>query len=782
MKKRGGEGFRDPASLAHRRLVRQARRRCAGLLTVGLGAGLLAACSSQPTALPPVSSPKQLHVEFTSDQGVILPHQGATYQLKAEVLTSAGHVVDEPVTWRSTAPHAVAVSSSGRVKALVSTGSSNIVATAEHASASNAQVVVAKVGPKSVVVPSTTVVARSAHSVTLRTDEATDKLAVGDILLSGSRAGLLTKVTSLRAVGHHLVVHTRRASLAQAFTHLVQHAQTPPVHALLSSGGGGVGLDAFYRGLGTAGRSEPVLAKVGTCTGTTTTPTSAGHSLSVKLVGPSISVPVTVRLVADLKITFFSVKRFELAVEAKIPVKVTTGSVTVSAAGTASISCKLTIPSLSIPTPLWLAGIIEIEGTIAPTVKINATVKASGQVTVTGPVFTDTANALDGVDWTKGKGWSPVDSNQQSGLKMTPASASYKASLSAAVEPQFRLDAGVKAHLGPCGGTTCTLAGINLAFVQVAGKLAFGLTSPLSSLAAGYAGPHWGATVTLQAGPELQLTGDLTKILKWIGIKPPGGQLALFTRTIPIASSPKLILDASRSGTAVTLKLSVPNGYDGDNVKFVAIPKGATKGSVIATATVTATAVASSWTLPRSSWTGEVVAELFDRIFGAVGLPYASPETKLSTRVPPTPTTATTLSPTSPPSSTIGAPTPEGLGAEVVQDLSGTNYHSVCPLFWPELIECTSSGFIAFFFGTGITLTNISLGNVVAKGRRAILVFEGKECLSAGLCQTNTNPDDGLSNGSFSANWIAAHKPSNTPFVDPAVEVDGRWFLDTTQS
>ena len=87
--------------------------------------------------------------------------------------------------------------------------------------------------------------------------------------------------------------------------------------------------------------------------------------MHISLADPSVSVEAKVQLVADLEISHHVVDKFELAVQATVPVNIRSGAVTVSAAGHASATCDLTTPTIDVPAPVFL-GPVEIDGQVTP--------------------------------------------------------------------------------------------------------------------------------------------------------------------------------------------------------------------------------------------------------------------------------------------------------------------------------------------------------------------------------------------------------------------------------
>jgi hypothetical protein len=166
-------------------------------------------------------------ITFTSDRSVILPRPGSAYQLVA----SAGS--GGAVRWKSSDPQAVSVSSTGLVTALTPSGSATITAAAPGAASVTASVIVAAPGPHTVLVDSADVQAVQGANVTLRATSSTRAISVGDIVVSGDKAGLLGTVRSVSSAAGAVMLQTGPASLVQAFPDLNVHLTGAPVTMML---------------------------------------------------------------------------------------------------------------------------------------------------------------------------------------------------------------------------------------------------------------------------------------------------------------------------------------------------------------------------------------------------------------------------------------------------------------------------------------------------------------------------------------------------------------------
>jgi len=305
-------------------------------------------------------------VRFTSDQGIVLTHPGARYELAAAVVDASGRrLPSQHVRWRSDDPAQVSASSNGLVTAHVAVGSATITATVAGVRPQAAQVLVATPAPGTVVIPTQDIMTMTAREVTLRRTPQTSAISAGDVLVSNGRSGggLLARALSVRAGASAVSVVTSSASLASAFAALSVHAVSAPVTSA------------------TAARTAAAL--------TAECKLTAGTSRPVSLQGPSVSVPATVQLSGTLVAQSGVVQQFELAVQATLPITVRSGSVTVSAGGNATATCELAVTSIPVPTPLFL-GPVEVSGEVSQAAGVDVSLRGGASLTIPGPVLSDT--------------------------------------------------------------------------------------------------------------------------------------------------------------------------------------------------------------------------------------------------------------------------------------------------------------------------------------------------------------------------------------------------------
>jgi hypothetical protein len=204
-----------------------------------------------------------------------------------------------------------------------------------------------------------------------------------------------------------------------------------------------------------------------------------------------------------------------------------------------------------------------------------------------------------------------------------------KASLTANAEADLKVGFGISAVFGDCAVGPCTsLATVGLAFTTDKANWDFRIQPPLPYATAGYQGPEWTADLDLTAGPEFTVTGGLEELFTWIGVPAPSQHWNTFDRRVRLGGSPALTVSARApavAGGPISLTASLPPGFSGRTVRFIAYPASGGPGFVIVSTTVTGSSARATWQpATRQSGTFRTTALLFDPIFGPTRLPYAS--------------------------------------------------------------------------------------------------------------------------------------------------------------
>lgn len=577
--------------------------------------------------IPGARSP-QPQIVFTSDQSVILRGRNSTYQFVAQVETLSHKTLPETLRWVSNNPALVTISSTGQATANADFGSAIILVDAAGAQEQVAQVAVAAPGSNTVLVPSADVISVGRNTAKLKQDPQLGPITPGAILVSGNRAGLLVKVITVSKGSGTIIVNTAPATLLQAFPKLSIRAESAQAVFTFSYVG-----DQNARLLASITATTPT-ASPSSSPPPSPSPSSSpspspkpkactrnkSGSVSASLTGPSVDVPVTANLIGVLDWTGQSV-RFALAVQTRVPVVITTGSVVVSAAGSVDVTCQWELGALDLPTPIFF-GPIQVDGVASLKAEIDLAGQISGQLTLNGPSVSATAALYDGIQYTNTGGWTTIHNNGQTGVKVRPAASSFAASVSVDFTPSVRLDLGVAFKLGPIN-----TAQADFVFGKAAGPLHFEI-STFDSTKSGYKGPLWSAGFELAAGPEIALSGGaLTTLLNWIGLTPPNVAWDLVDLKFPLAGSPDFnvsVAGASAPGGMATFTAALPDGYDTVPVTFVLYPKAGGTDTVVGKTSVSGKSATTQYTVPASGLGPYEVAALLEAFPFGSALPYVS--------------------------------------------------------------------------------------------------------------------------------------------------------------
>jgi hypothetical protein len=99
----------------------------------------------------------------------------------------------------------------------------------------------------------------------------------------------------------------------------------------------------------------------------------------------------------------------------------------------------------------------------------------------------------------------------------------------------------------------------------------------------------------------------------------------VFTNTVPVGGSPSIQLSATASTQSTQLSVSLPAGYDGDQVVFVQYTGADEPGIPIVRAVVSGTTATATWTHASLTAGARIGALLYGSAFAAAGFPYAAP-------------------------------------------------------------------------------------------------------------------------------------------------------------
>jgi hypothetical protein len=600
-----------------------------------------------PTSTPaPVLTPQ---IAFTSDSSVVLPRVGSSYQFSATVQNSSGGLV-----WSSSNSAAVSVDGTGKVTALVSVGSAIITVSAANVQPAAASVVIAQPTTGTIIVPSADVVSQTSSQVILKSDSVTSNIVANDLVVSGDKGGLLAKVLSVRSSGGQVVLQVGQTSLPEAFQQIAIDDYGPSQNVSIEFSGRSVLMKDRW------GRTMRVASTNGLqCKSTDGSTIDATASLT------STNVNATMQAHRIFKSNGLSIQEFEVAATLTVSVDVVPGSLEVRGAVKTGFTCAVELKDIPVaPLPPFGPVVLSLAGNVQA--GLQGTLTSSGAVSITSPTISRQQSVTVGLHYLNGSFVQIADGAPAGSVTMQPWSAALGVSIDGDVGPFAGVGLGVDAFLGPF-----QLLHSEFAYANLYGKLTFDIpVVPLGS--SSYAGPSWAAAIGLGAGLEADVSaGKLQPFLDKLHISPLHIEFngitvesTLLKNPVPTVSAVPDVLASGSATFSSTLPCStlICVSTDGSTLHFIGFKNGADSGQRLVTTTVSGRSGTATWT-PSSaddgSWT--VAAYLYDNIFGAIGLPYASDpsgKARVSVNISPPSGSPTPVPPASPTPVPPASPTP----------------------------------------------------------------------------------------------------------------------------
>jgi hypothetical protein len=557
-----------------------------------------------------------LTVVLLGGQPPVLTRPGATVKLNAEVTKGSVVVTSAKISWSSSDPSAVSVSSSGLVTARVSPGSATIAITSPGADGAVADIAVAPAAPDTVVVASGDVVSNSTSkgttTSTLVSNPTTDAIRVGDRVVSGSAGGLLAYVHTTARSGSHVVLTTTPSSLDHAFTQLDINVGGSARSATLDVKAGAASVVL------PGGRVVAQLPAAETFTCTNDVPGDE----PVQLSGANLTAPVTFQSIARLQSTTAGIQLFELGVHVSIPVSVLTGAVLVNTPGEVDSTCSTVLSQVEAASPVWI-GPVEV----APTIVESNGIEVSGYTSseplgLTGPAMTADFTTSYGVEWTHAEGWEPIGIGPFASPTMAGPAITSAQSLELHVYPFVAADVRVSASLAG----VLSVTSLGFADGQAEGFANLMFSAPFDDLDKAYGGPNWNTNVTFSAGPTIDVA-SVASLIELFGAPVTSTDFNEPEKNFETVASPAITVTAAsgtvKVGAGDLITATVGGGFSGDKVELVGFAGSASVGQVIATATAGTDTAAATWR-PTSSQEGtwSITALLFPP--GASPQPYAA--------------------------------------------------------------------------------------------------------------------------------------------------------------
>ncbi len=606
-------------------------RRPQRLITLTLVAlavmAILMGCGGGPP--PPSWTDANAYIDITSDATFLFEQDGDTATVSAVVRQRSNDqvIADAVVSFASEAPDVVTVdAASGRLTARTSVpNSATIVASYGTLTPAHATAVVAELADRAVFVPFDDFTAYDPDTgeVILQRTPLALGLQVGDVLISGDRAGLLVRVLAVDVQAGRVVLQTEPADLTDAFDEL-------DVVAV----GAEVEYEAFIDDDGITVLNERGEVVQRSLFGFTCK-TEAEQPITVTITGASITPKLSFTPTIAIKITrsgFVSatVERFDMFVEGVVRVDARSGSVAFDAGVAGKITCERKLGTYALAF-VPIVGPLGAAPTVTPSVGLELKGEATlGSVSLTGPTLDEGVSSTMGVGYSAQSGFRVISQNERvgAGLSWPRYDASLAIAFKATVEPFLKGTVNVSGALGPY-----TFADFGLVEAKVYGGAELEMTMPFVPTQPGYAGPAWKFYVGVYGGldPLFEKIDEFQKFINRVGIKiqVTGFGPELFKGELPLATSPKPTVAAS------TLQVEA-----GENVDFTV--DGATSARVEFMAYLvddqnapgTGLSVAEVQTGPggtgSASWTPgvddegtyEVHALAYQSPFGDIGFPY----------------------------------------------------------------------------------------------------------------------------------------------------------------
>ena len=587
------------------------------------------------------------HIEIVSDRTFIFTGAGESAQIQAVVVGPGSHEdASAELTYVSSHPDIVSVDAEGFLTAQTGDlGSAVITISSEDLQPVVVTAVIAELTSETHYVESGEVISVDADTgaVVLVRNERTDTLQVGDVLLSGDRAGLLCRVTSFEQQESRLLVQTVPADLTEAFENIIVEAEGAPVdYTTIVDGDGVVTLDQNGRQVEPPpnDRDEVSTDSAHEMRGQPLTVSSIadmpcelnGRVVTIDFTGASIQQRLSLVPHLALEIRSRTVARFDLYVDGLARVTATIGQIDIAGGITGSVECKLELEPIPLAF-LPVTGPLGLGPTVTPVIGVDLSLQYSlGTATIFGAQIDSGVRALMGLGYTAPEGFRVIREYEEvgDGVQLLAADGSLSQSLTASISPYFGVTIDIAALLGPL-----TLTSFSLIDGKVGAGAELSMSLPISSQEYGYAGPRWQSYVTASASLQPLVGGfaQLERLLSRLGIPAAAALLEINLTIIELqrvlAESPEPTLDVRPDrvpfGEAVTLEVAA-RGAVGANVEFLAFKDRTAPPIVIAQATTSPEGDATATWTPGDDEVGvyDIAALVYDGVLGGLGFPYAT--------------------------------------------------------------------------------------------------------------------------------------------------------------
>ena len=483
-------------------------------------------------------------IVITSESSFIFEQAGQSALLEAEVLRrcDACPVLELPVSFHSSNPAVVSVSSSGVLTAQTSTPSSAAIEVRANAVPSQvASAVIASYAPGTVFIPADTIIDFDPATGILRLQRnaSTEALQPGDILISSDIGGILERVVSVSIQGSVVVLETEPASLLDAFLELDVSIIGPTweYEAVLE--------DDVLTLLNAYSDIELRLPLGLKCE------RENGDPIEVKFTLPSLSQRLSVTPVVDYRITRTGVLSrhvdfLDLNVLGEIGVDITTGSMEMAASVSTKVECKREFGTTALGF-VPIVGPVGIAPSVSRSFGFEIEGKASaGTVKFTGPGFSQGVESTMGLAYAHGTGFNTISDYRITGDGLTWPSYDSALNLEFQVklEPFYKLTANLSGVVG-----RWPIYDFDFAEAKAYGGAELKMAAPFDWRQFGYAGPEWRLYWGTKGGldPLFKKLDIFNSFLNRLGVSASvaGISPTLFNPEWPLAASPKPEVEAS---------------------------------------------------------------------------------------------------------------------------------------------------------------------------------------------------------------------------------------------
>jgi hypothetical protein len=546
------------------------------------------------------SGPPQ--IQFVTDRSVSLTHPGDQAHFQVQVLNGDGQPIQgAAVNFTVADPSLVSITKDGPLSATVTAlspppGSTTVTAT-YGTSTADAMVLLAVPSSGTVLITSDLVLSKATGALTLQATPLTRSLTAGQILVSGDRAGVLDRITSVTAGSGSIGYQTTPVSLADAFDQLTvgESGSAAHIRATVAPASSGFIETTYLNGRVVSVRNADGFSCM----------LDGADQPSVQITNPSITVDAELVPKAFLDLSH-GVNDFRVTAEGTVTVSVSTGGIQLSSKLGAMVTCSSTLGTFE-PVHFFVEG-FDFALDLTPVIGVNLAADFNGPgLSLEGPSGSVTGSLVAGIEYTPSAGWQAIQQHNLSGqMNLLSFQSNPGSGFSASITPFARVDIGLRVALG-FDIFSVDLANLKFAEIEASTPFGFQLSGPIDTADPAYVGPTWNLGLELQGSLDAELTGGaLSDLLDRVGVdKTFAGPQQLFDAILVLPGSPSFKIEASPSQVdaaaqqAVNLSVSSSQPVSG-SMEFLSTPGS---GSALAMASMNSGVGASSWT-PAPSQAG----------------------------------------------------------------------------------------------------------------------------------------------------------------------------------